>query len=131
MHKIKILVADDEQVFVNYIEFALEHWDYQVITASDGNETLKKAIMEKPDAILLDIHMPDMDGPEICAKLKENPQTSDIPILFITGMLSKEIKEDIGLSEAVDCIEKPFDFNLLQNKLGQIFERRKLAGGLS
>ena len=105
--KQKILIADDERFNLNILVDILKP-DYKVIVAKDGKQALKRAESNPPDLILLDIMMPEMDGYEACKNLKENEQTKDIPVIFITAMkeAADEAKGfDIG---AVDYITKPF-----------------------
>ncbi|MBU0733637.1 MAG: diguanylate cyclase [Proteobacteria bacterium] len=105
--KQKILIADDERFNLNILVDILKP-DYKVIVAKDGKQALKRAESNPPDLILLDIMMPELDGYEVCKNLKENEQTKDIPVIFITAM--KEAGDeargfDLG---AVDYITKPF-----------------------
>ncbi|NEN92988.1 MAG: response regulator, partial [Okeania sp. SIO3H1] len=81
---------------------------YEVTTAISGERALKQISYELPELILLDIQMPGMDGFETCKKLKENPETKDIPIIFMTAMADSEsIVKGFTLG-AVDYITKPF-----------------------
>ena len=105
--KQKILIADDERFNLNILVDILKS-DYKIIVAKDGKQALKRAESNPPDLILLDIMMPEMDGYDACKKLKENEQTKDIPVIFITAMKDEgnEVKGfDLG---AVDYITKPF-----------------------
>ncbi|MBF0202058.1 MAG: response regulator [Desulfamplus sp.] len=107
--KQKILIVDDEQININVLR-AIFQDTYQTVGTTSGNQALELARKEpRPDIILLDIQMPDMDGYQVCEALKDDPGTRDIPILFITVM-SKETDEARGLRlGAVDYIPKPFD----------------------
>ena len=105
--KQKILIADDERFNLNILVDILKP-DYRVIVAKDGKQALERAKSNPPDLILLDIMMPEMDGYEACKNLKENEQTKDIPVIFITAMKEEgaEVKGfDLG---AADYITKPF-----------------------
>ena len=105
--KQKILIADDERFNLNILVDILKP-DYKVIVAKDGKQALKRAESNPPDLILLDIMMPEMDGYEVCKNLKENEQTKDIPVIFITAM-KEEGNEAKGFDlGAVDYITKPF-----------------------
>ena len=102
----KILVVDDE---INNIEVLGELFqdDYQVLFATHGGEALVLARAQLPDMILLDIMMPGMDGREVCARLKADARTQEIPIIFVTAMVS-DLDEVMGLElGAVDYIAKP------------------------
>jgi DNA-binding response OmpR family regulator len=81
----KILVVDDEKDIRDLIREVFEMDKFSVITASGGEEAVALAKKESPDLILLDIAMPRMDGYITCGKLKEDAETSKIPVLFLTG----------------------------------------------
>ena len=70
----KILIADDRPEVVELVRVTLEGEDYEIVDASNGKETLRKARLEKPDLVLLDVVMPKMDGFEVCGKLKKTPK---------------------------------------------------------
>jgi len=101
----KILVVDDDPDFVNLTRTILHSRDYEVITAANGEKALAAMRKEKPDLVLLDIMMPDMDGWEVCRRLRE---LSDVPIIFLTAR--SDIKDVVrGLEMgADDYIVKPF-----------------------
>lgn len=104
-----ILVVDDQPINIKLLQRKLEREGYEVRTANNGIECLKDVAIKKPDLILLDVMMPEMDGIETCAKLKENEETETIPIIFITAKSTKEGKlEGLGVG-AVDYITKPID----------------------
>lgn len=107
----KILIVDDEAKFVEVLKEALEQKEeYQVFTALDGEEGLVKAMVEKPDLILLDIVMPGKDGKEVLQILKENKDTKLIPVIMITAQgATSSIFESEDL-KAADYLIKPFEF---------------------
>jgi two-component system alkaline phosphatase synthesis response regulator PhoP len=104
----RILVVDDEKDIVDLLKYNLEKEnEFVVITASNGKEALEFALEYKPDLVLLDIMMPEMNGFDVCKKLKSSPATSNIPVLFLTAK-ENEIDEIIGLElGADDYIQKP------------------------
>lgn len=103
--KNKILIAEDERPISDIIKFNLEKEGYEIITAFDGKEALQKALEEKPDLILLDIMLPQMDGFEICKRVREK---SSVPIIFVTAK-EEEVDKILGLElGADDYITKPF-----------------------
>lgn len=103
--KNKILIAEDERPISDIIKFNLEKEGYEVITAFDGKEALQKALEEKPDLLLLDIMLPQMDGFEICKRVREK---SSVPIIFVTAK-EEEVDKILGLElGADDYITKPF-----------------------
>lgn len=104
----KILVIDDEPQVTEIIDAFLTNAGHQVIVENNAEAGLKKAKNIKPDIILLDIMMPGIDGYSICNDLKNNPGTSDIPVVFLTG---KDRADDMGRSFKVGgdmFIKKPF-----------------------
>ena len=87
-HK-KILAVDDEERVLSVINDILSSDGYTVVTAQSGNAAIRKTRKYLPDLIIMDILMPDLDGAEAVKMLQENPATRSIPILFISGIISK------------------------------------------
>lgn len=107
----KILVVDDQPINVQLLKRKLEREGMTVATAFSGREALDLVAADKPDLILLDVMMPDMDGIEVCQRLQTDPATKVIPVIFITARTSKEGKiEGLGVG-AVDYITKPIDLD--------------------
>lgn len=112
-----VLVVDDIESNIEFVNDVITAEDIDVIGATTGAESLELAVQKKPDLILLDISMPQMDGYDVCKKLKEIPETADIPVLFLTARVQKEdiIKGfEVG---AVDYILKPFNFKELISRV--------------
>lgn len=106
-----ILVVDDQPINVQLLKRKLEREGIQVSAAYNGAEALQLVKKEKPDLILLDVMMPDMDGIEVCQRLQSDEATRSIPIIFVTARTSKEGKiEGLGVG-AVDYITKPIDLD--------------------
>ena len=105
--KPRILIVDDERININVLADLLKS-DYKIMAAINGEQALKAAEGKSPpDLVLLDIMMPEMDGYEVCRRLKKNPDTKDIPVIFVTAM-GQEEDETKGLQlGAVDYITKP------------------------
>ncbi|MEO5353796.1 MAG: response regulator [Magnetococcus sp. XQGC-1] len=102
----KILIVDDEPNNLVLLRHILKE-QYELILALSGEQAMEMAISERPDLVLLDIMMPDMDGYEVCEKLKADPATREIPIIFITALIG--IKDEVKAFDAgaVDYIPKP------------------------
>jgi len=112
----KILIVDDTKTNIDVLIQALRN-DYKLGVAINGFKAIEYAGNQHPDLILLDILMPEMNGFEVCRKLKADPATRDIPIIFITAMDSSGDKTkgfDIG---AVDYITKPFDITEVKSRV--------------
>jgi two-component system alkaline phosphatase synthesis response regulator PhoP len=102
----KILLVDDEPDIIEFLEYNLVREGFEVISAKDGVEALRK-ISEKPDLIILDIMMPNMDGFEVCKKIRSKESLKNIPIIFLTAK-SSEVDEITGLElGANDYVKKP------------------------
>jgi putative two-component system response regulator len=126
--KLKILIIDDERFNLNTLNGLLKD-EYKIMVATNGEQGLKAAITGLPDLILLDISMPGMDGYEVCARLKNDPLTGSIPIIFITAHTdaSDETKGfELG---AADYIAKPFNLAVVQARIrNQIKPRNNFSG---
>ncbi len=106
--KYKVLIVDDKLENLQVLEKNLSRREVDVSSATSGRQAFELVETDLPDLILLDISMPEMNGYEVCKKLKENPDTKDIPIIFITA---RALPEDIikGFEAgAVDYVTKPF-----------------------
>ena len=120
---IRVAVVDDDPDMVKAIRIILNLAGAEVLEAISGVTGYLLVKRELPDAVLLDIMMPDIDGFEVCRKLKLNPSTKDIPIVFITARSGQE-HIDHGLSlGAQGCIAKPFTPDDLLNKIAQVTGR--------
>ena len=116
-HLAKVLVVDDIQSNIDFVTDVLELENLEIFGAFNGQKAIELANSEKPDVILLDISMPEMDGYEVCENLKASPETKDIPIIFLTARVQKEdIIKGFELG-AVDYIIKPFNFNELISRV--------------
>jgi len=113
----RILVVDDERININILN-ALLKTDYKVMAATTGEQALKAALTGQPDLILLDILLPGMDGHQVCRKLKSDPETRSIPIIFITAMGDAESETMAFSLGAVDFIPKPFNNAVVKARVG-------------
>jgi DNA-binding response OmpR family regulator len=119
--KKKILVVDDEDDILQFLELVLREKGYDVVTAPGGHEALTKAQVERPDLVLLDIMMPQMDGWEVLKLLRVDEDTAQIPVAMLSART--EAKDRVqGLQEgAIDYICKPFSLQDLLGKIETIF----------
>jgi len=122
----KILVVDDEANIRNLLSYNLKLDGHQVILAENGVEALKK-IKEKPDLVLLDVMMPEMDGLETCSKLKGNPDTRHIPVFMLTAKSQMADIEEAFRLGADDYLTKPFDPIDLNNRILKKLKQYKEA----
>ena len=119
----KLLVVDDEPDAVLILAKTLSARGYEVTTAGRGQQAVMLARAEKPDLILLDILMPDMDGTQVVAALQEDPTTRDIPVIFLTCLITKKTQE-IG-SRYHDAgryvfMSKPYDLDNLLMEIDRL-----------
>jgi len=115
--KSKILIVDDEPDTVELLKKRLRFEGYDTLEAYDGAECLKQTAAGNPDLVILDVMMPDMDGYEVCRRLKSNRSTAHIPVLMLTAKreLESKIKGlDVG---AHDYLAKPFDYKELSARI--------------
>lgn len=121
MPKKHILAIDDEKDILKLLQYNLERDGYQVSTAKSGEEGLEAARAKRPDLIILDIMLPEMDGLEVCKILRANKETKHIPILMLTAKTS-ETDQIVGLElGASDYISKPFSVKVLSARVKNIF----------
>ena len=115
----RILVVDDEPRVREMIEFRLRLFGYEVLQAADGREALEVAIREQPDLVLLDVMMPELDGFQVCSRLKQEESTKDIPVVMLTAKAEAKDVTRAFNSGAVDYVVKPYDPVVLQQKVVQ------------
>lgn len=121
----KILLVDDEPGILELLANRLKANDYEVITASVGQEGLEKAGKEKPDLMLLDVMMPEMGGLEVLRHLKKVPETRNIPVIMFTVKAGKEDIERAILAGASDYITKPFTPRILLERIKEVCDGKR------
>lgn len=120
----KILVVDDEPDALELVGFNLKQAGFEVTTADDGAEALKKARETVPDLILLDLMLPEVDGLEVCKLLKRDAATASIPVIMLTAKAT-EIDRVLGLElGADDYVTKPFSPRELVLRVKNLLKRR-------
>jgi DNA-binding response OmpR family regulator len=123
MSRGKVLVVDDEEYIQHILNFSFGAEGYEVVTAADGEEGIKKAQDEKPDIIVLDIMMPTMDGYEACKRLKSDPKTKAIPVILLTAK-GRDVDRRLGSEAgADDYVVKPFSPGRLIERVEGIMKR--------
>ena len=124
-----VLVVDDDPVNLDILVQTLEQ-DYFLIIAKNGKRALDLAFSHHPDLILLDILMPEMDGFEVCQRLKADKETEGIPVIFLSVMESPGQKHRGFEVGGVDYVTKPFPMSVFQKKLSVVLGRlAKQSGG--
>ncbi len=121
-HQATVLVVDDTESNIDIAVEALGE-QYEISVALDGESALEIVEEEVPDLILLDIMMPDMDGYEVCKRLKAAEKTRSIPVVFLSAITGEEEKQkgfDLG---AVDYLTKPIEPKALQDTVSRILSK--------
>jgi len=125
MDKKTILIVDDEEDVLMVLEEGLSEEEYHIITADNGKDAVERAKSEHPDIIILDVLMPGMDGGEVARTLETNPETKDIPIMFLTGMFPKRENEDEGRIIADHLLfAKPYEVNKLVAGIEKLLQKK-------
>jgi len=124
---LKVLVVDDEDDVRSFLGLMLQKRNFIVTQAANGQEALVKAFEAKPDLIILDIHMPGMDGFQVYHRLRAVQETKDIPVLFCTALRIPDIIDSIK-SPCDDYMQKPFDVVTLHEKLENILRLHREGG---
>ena len=115
----RILIVDDERDFIELLEYKLSGHGYELIVANDGVHALSQARTMKPQLILLDILLPDLDGLSVCEILRRQPGTKKIPIIFMSA-LSSDITKRTATMHAEDFFTKPLDLNRLEKRIEEL-----------
>jgi two-component system sensor histidine kinase/response regulator len=105
----RILVVDDQSANIQVVGGVLGKLGHEIIPASDGPTALRRLALRPPDLILLDLLMPEMDGCEVCRRLRANPEWRDIPVIFLSAADDKDFIVRALESGGVDYITKPFN----------------------
>ncbi|MEZ5691012.1 MAG: PleD family two-component system response regulator [Rickettsiales bacterium] len=126
----QILVVDDIPANIKLLEAKLTSEYYDVIAAVDGFEAIKKVKAHKPDLILLDVMMPEMDGFEVCTKLKADPEISHIPVVMVTALSEKSDRLKGLEAGADDFITKPIDDTVLLARVKSLIRIKTLLDEL-
>ena len=105
----KVLIVDDEVDVVEVVTVLLEHEGYQIMKAYDGKEALEIVEKETPDLIILDIMMPEIDGVEVCRRLRQRDELKEVPIVMFSAKLSAIDKKESFDAGADGFISKPFN----------------------
>ena len=129
--KSRILLVDDEKDILEFLSYNLRKEGFEIETANNGKTALSKLSKFIPDLIILDVMMPEMDGIEVCEKIREEEKFDDILIIFLTAR-SEDYSELAGFSAgADDYITKPIKPKLLVSRVNAILKRKRKKSNLS
>ena len=121
----KVLIVDDDPVFSKFLESALSLSGYQVILAGTGRGGLEKMKAGRPDLLLLDIKLPDMEGWDVCVKIREDTDLRSVPIIMMSSV-QKDLEDRLRALRmgAVHFLPKPFKPDLLKAKVDAVLRVR-------
>src|SRR5271154_501444 len=122
----QILIVDDEADFIELVKFRLADLHCQFLVANDGVHALSRARQFKPDLILLDILLPDLDGLSVCEILKRQPATKNIPVIFMSALTSEVTKRTVAM-QADDFFTKPLDLPRLVHRIADLLHHETIA----
>lgn len=127
MAKQTILIIEDERSLVEVLTYNLKKEGFEVLSASDGQEGLRRAQMALPALVVLDLMLPVIEGLEVCRQLRSGARTRDIPILMLTAR-SEEVDEIVGFQMgADDYVTKPFKIKPLIQRIKALLRRKQAA----
>ncbi|OGO32508.1 MAG: hypothetical protein A2Z29_06825 [Chloroflexi bacterium RBG_16_56_11] len=120
----KILIIEDDPAISRLVDYSLKHEGYEVATASNGLEGIRKAHYETPDLVILDVMLPGMDGFEICHRLRSDAATEKLPILMFSAK-AQEIDKATGIKVgADDYLPKPAAPAEIINRVGKLLAKQ-------
>ncbi len=127
MERKRVLVVDDEIYIVHILEFTLTMEGYEVLTAADGEEALRRIANDSPDLVVLDIMMPRMDGYEVLRRLRADDEFRHLPVILLSAK-GRPIDRETGLEiGADDYIVKPFSPRRLLEKIHDLLDQARLG----
>lgn len=118
----KVLIVDDEWMTLNLLRMMLERAGFEVIEAGNGLDALKRVDELLPDVIVLDVMMPELDGYEVCRRLRARPDTADLPILMLSAKTQPEAAEEGMRAGATRYLPKPITFEDLARNVREVLE---------
>jgi CheY-like chemotaxis protein len=127
MNERTILVADDESHILHVVSLKLRNAGYRVVTARDGQEALEMAQQERPDLLITDYHMPQLNGLELCRRLKQDPNTTGIPAIMLTARGYELEPSDTEQSGILRMLSKPFSPRHLLSTVEEVLAQAAAA----
>ena len=127
---VKLLITDDSPDIVRYLEFIFKRQGFEPHTARDGREALQVAEKVKPDVVLLDTMMPEMDGLETCRRMRQLPYMLDKPIIMYSALVGSEVHDDALAAGATDFLGKSIGHDALVDRVRELLAASANAGGV-
>jgi len=123
----RVLVAEDEPMTRMLVKVLLEREHFEVIEATNGREAVDMATSQRPDLLLIDLNMPEVDGFEAIVRLRRDLSLAGMPVIVVTSAEGPEIERRVLQLGADDYIIKPFDPDILLSRINAVFRRLKAA----
>lgn len=124
----RILIVEDEDALVRILEFTLRSRGYEVIVARDGSEGFRLATSERPDLIVLDMMLPQIDGLSVCRRLKHDERYKEIPIILLTAKAQSKDRQS-GLDAGANLfLTKPYERATFLASIDRLVEERRKRG---
>ncbi len=121
----KLLIVEDNIVILTMQKQIFEMEGYDISTAQEGMDALKKVHQERPDIVLLDVNIPGMNGFELCRQIKEDPALSDTIVVMISAVYYSDEDAKKGMAMGADAyFTKPYENEVLQSKIKELLEKR-------
>lgn len=121
----KILIVEDNIVILTMQKQIFEMEGYEIFTAQEGLDALKKVHHDQPDVVLLDVNIPGMNGFELCRQIKEDPNLSRIIVVMISAVYYSDEDAKKGMAMGADAyFTKPYENEVLQSKIRELIEKR-------
>jgi two-component system alkaline phosphatase synthesis response regulator PhoP len=121
----KILIVEDNIVILTMQKQIFEMEGYEIITAQEGTDALKKVHEERPEVVLLDVNIPGMNGFELCRQIKEDSSLASIIVVMISAVYYSDEDAKKGMAMGADAyFTKPYENEVLQNKIKELLEKR-------
>ncbi|UQA54747.1 response regulator [Polyangium aurulentum] len=125
----RILVIEDEPALLKVLDYNFKHAGHEVLLAPSGEDGLRLARERRPDCILLDLNLPDVQGTEVCRSLQMSSETRDVPIVIVSAR-GDEVDRVVGFElGAIDYVVKPFSVRELLLRVGAILRRARATSG--
>ena len=121
----RILIVDDDEIMADVLSVRLSQQGFRTTIAENGEQALAMARVERPHVILLDLRLPDVDGFEVCRELSDSEETSEIPVIIVSGLEHPDV---IRRSRAAGChyyLRKPYDPNALLTLIQQAIDEAR------
>lgn len=120
----KLLIVEDNIVILTMQKQIFEMEGYDIITAQEGMDALKKVHQERPDVVLLDVNIPGMNGFELCRQVKEDPALSDTVVVMISAVYYSDEDAKKGMAMGADAyFTKPYENEALQSKIKELLDK--------